>query len=124
MNELLQKSLEYLNSTETFLHEQVPGFIHQYLSWCAFECIFYIILWGMLFLILFVAFLITNHKLEKSDFNCYVGPKTTKGYVWCISIFMGAIAIISILVSSYTLLKINKAPKVFLVEKLAAQLKK
>lgn len=119
----MQKALEYVNSTESFLKDQIPDFINQYLTWCAFECIFYIVLFAILFLIPFITFLITQTKIAKTDFDYFGGPVTWKGVVWCaslvLSIMIGIIAAIGIPQNAYTLLKINKAPKVFLMENLA-----
>ena len=127
MNEILQKALDYINSTEAFLKEQVPDFVVQYLTWCSYECIFYIVLFSIFFAVPFVAFLIINHKISDKDFD-YEGPSTSRGILWLLSlivtIIMGLVACINIPINSYTLLKITKAPKVFLVERLADQLKK
>lgn len=127
MNELMQKALEYVNSTELFLKEQIPDFINQYLTWCAFECIFFIALLSIIFIIPFVTHLIAMRKTTKTDFN-YNGPTTMRGCVWLISlilsVILGIVAAVFIPANCYTLLKINKAPKVFLMERLTDQIKK
>ena len=105
----------------------MPDFVIQYLTWCSYECIFYIVLFSIFFAVPFVAFLIINHKISDKDFD-YEGPSTSRGILWLLSlivtIIMGLVACINIPINSYTLLKITKAPKVFLVERLADQLKK
>jgi hypothetical protein len=45
MNEqLAQKLIDYLNTTEAFLASQAPEFVQQYLTWCFYEKLFWVVL--------------------------------------------------------------------------------
>jgi hypothetical protein len=122
MNELIQKILEYVNTTELFLKDQLPDFINQYLTWCYYESLFWLLFHLSVLIILTVAAI----KLYYKDW--FEDEPTPRA----IAFFSSAIvAVIFLFVNMFTvpdhtlkLIKISKAPKVFLVEKLAGVIKK
>lgn len=128
MNEIIQKTLEYLNSAEAFLTAQVPDFINQFLMWCFYEKLFFIALFPILFLFFLTITIILKRTLPAKE-NFYLGsPTTPHGFLYVISYILTVVAIIISLVSipfnTYDLIKIKVAPKVYLVEKVMDMVKK
>jgi uncharacterized membrane protein len=128
MEDIIKKTLEYLNSTEAFIQAQLPDYINQYMTWAVIDCWFYIFLFSILFLVPFITFIKVRTKISGKDFDYFGDPTNSKSWVWLISMVMSIIfgfaVIIIIPVTVNNLLKIHFAPKVYLVEKLSGMLKK
>lgn len=126
MNELINKALEYINSTEVFLRDQLPDFIQQYLTWCLAESIFYIVISLIPVIVCGISLLFISKKYgNKIDYDAYnTNSVIISHLVNCIMLVVFLIvSCVVIPINSKNILKIKVAPKVFLVEKLGELIK-
>lgn len=127
--EITDKILEYLSNAESFVKDQVPDFINQYLTWCFYSNVFFIILGFTLFLIPLFVYLVneSKNKGKTREYNRYGNPENFPTIVSAIflilSIFAFGVFFIMATVNTYDLIKIKVAPKVYLVDKFVEKVK-
>jgi hypothetical protein len=121
INKFAEKMLAYMNNTEAFLQKETPEYIKQLLEYEVFESYLAIFTLIALTLILGGASLAACIVKDKFFEGVYHGAKkdfvefiAVGGFILAAVTFVCALIVIPANVSK--IIKINKAPKVFIVE--------
>ncbi len=129
MNEqIANKLMQYMSSTEAFITTQVPDFAQQYLQWYLYHEILQMAFFvmfatlGWVFIIKFLPRILK--KCEDSDlFDSMDVCGLVRGVSYILCLILTLLTLICIPINTMNIVEIKMAPKVFLVETLAKHLK-
>lgn len=113
--EILEQILKYINETKDFILEQTPDLFQQIIKYEKISAIFGVCIYSFIFILLCgLSIYVWKSSIDENDI---------KGYLRFVFPFLSFIFFMSLIFSIETLIKINVAPKYFIIHKLVGDKK-